>query len=135
MSFFHKSIFPTYIYRVYTHNLYSKHISITFSNNNNTNPLQIGVWKHKTCKNQFQNTPNTHTSENCMNKSKKNQIWVFDTTYLTSSTIRKKKCHLFRRKQSSRLNVVMNLLFFGLFDLEEEDEAIKGKSEISRGKH
>jgi hypothetical protein len=29
----------------------------------------------------------------------------------------------------------MNLLFFGLFDLEEEDETIKGKSEISRGKH
>jgi hypothetical protein len=29
----------------------------------------------------------------------------------------------------------MNLLFFGLFDLEEEDEAFKGKSEISRGKH
>ena len=25
-----------------------------------------------------------------MNKSKKFQIWVFDTTYLTSSTIRKK---------------------------------------------
>jgi hypothetical protein len=29
----------------------------------------------------------------------------------------------------------MNLLFLGLFDLEEEDEAIKGGYEISRGKH
>ena len=55
---------------------------------------------------------------------------MFDTTYLTSSTIRKKKCHLFRSKPSSRLNVVMNLLFLGLFDLEEEDEAIKGGSKV-----